>query len=272
MSGGDALTIESTSLATLAFVKASPHGEMEAELRRGVEWLNGHRGGYGEWGSTQSTILALKAMTAYAEHSRATASDGGIRLLVNGKPVAQAHFERGHRGAIVIDDFDTALLAGDNAVSLELDGESRLPYTIAVSYRSTRPQSSESAKVAVTTELGKASVKMGEGVKLRAHVENRTAGGVPMTLARVGIPGGLVFQTWQLKELRDKGLIDFYETRPREVILYWRALAPSARKDIDLDLLASVPGRYTAPASSSYLYYTNEDKAWSAPQTITVER
>ena len=71
-----------------------------------------------------------------------------------------------------------------------------------------------------------------------------------MTLARVGIPGGLVFQTWQLKELRDKGLIDFYETRPREVILYWRALPPRAKKDIDLDLLAAVPGTYDAPATS----------------------
>ena len=113
---------------------------------------------------------------------------------------------------------------------------------------------------------------MGEGVKLRAHVENTSAGGVPMTLARVGIPGGLTFQTWQLKELRDKGAIDFYETRPREVILYWRALAPSAKKDVALDLLAAVPGSYEAPASSAYLYYTAEDKAWTAPVAITIDR
>ena len=113
---------------------------------------------------------------------------------------------------------------------------------------------------------------MGEGVKLRAHVENTTAGGVPMTLARVGIPGGLTFQTWQLKELRDKAVIDFYETRPREVILYWRALPPSAQKDIALDLLAAVPGHYEAPATSAYLYYTAEDKAWTTPVQVTVDR
>lgn len=93
-----------------------------------------------------------------------------------------------------------------------------------------------------------------------------------MTIARVGIPGGLVFQTWQLKELRDRGVIDFYETRPREVILYWRALAPSAKKDVDLDLLAQSAGVYEAPATSAYLYYTAEDKAWTAPLKITVER
>jgi hypothetical protein len=93
-----------------------------------------------------------------------------------------------------------------------------------------------------------------------------------MTLARVGIPGGLTFQTWQLKELRDRGAIDFYETRPREVILYWRALAPGAKKDIALDLLATVPGSYEAPASSAYLYYTAEDKAWAPSVKVTVDK
>ena len=40
------------------------------------------------------------------------------------------------------------------------------------------------------------------------------------------MPGGLTYQTWQLKELKDKGLISFYETRQREVILNLRDLAP----------------------------------------------
>ena len=125
--------------------------------------------------------------------------------------------------------------------------------------------------VTVTTQLAKSTVKLGEGVKLRARVENMTKDGLPMTLARIGIPGGLTFQTWQLKELRDKGLIDFYETRPREVILYWRALAPSVKKDVELDLIAATPGAYEAPASSTYLYYTAEDKTWVAPVKVSIE-
>jgi hypothetical protein len=172
----------------------------------------------------------------------------------------------------VWDDLATALHPGHNTVELRLAGGASLPYSIAIAYRSAAPQSSPAAKIAVTTVLDKAQVKMGEGVKLRAHVENTTAGGVPMTLARVGIPGGLTFQTWQLKELRDKGAIDFYETRPREVILYWRALPPSAKKDIALDLLAAVPGSYEAPATSAYLYYTAEDKAWAPSVKVEVEK
>ena len=43
-------------------------------------------------------------------------------------------------------------------------------------------------------------------------------------------------------------------------------------KDVDIELLASVPGTYVAPATSSYLYYTAEDKTWAAPTQITVQK
>ena len=41
-------------------------------------------------------------------------------------------------------------------------------------------------------------------------------------------------------------------------------MAPSEIKLINFDLKAEIPGIYEAPASSAYLYYTNEFKSWSA--------
>ncbi len=272
MSGGESLTIETTALATLALIKASPSSEHEGEIRAAVDWLNGKRGGFGAWSNTQATILGLKALTAYADHSRQMQAAGSATLIVNGEKAGTIDFEKGRKDALVWDDLASKLRPGKNTIELELAGGATLPYTISLEYRSARPQSSEHAKVTVTTELAKDHVRLGEGVKLRAFVENKTASGQPMTLARVGIPGGLVFQTWQLKELRDKGLVDFYETRPREVILYWRGLAPNAKKEIALDLLAQTPGAYEAPATSAYLYYTAEDKAWTPPVKVTIDR
>jgi hypothetical protein len=54
------------------------------------------------------------------------------------------------------------------------------------------------------------------------------------------------------------------------VILYWRALPPSAKKEVDLNLLSAVPGTYEAPVSGACLYYTAEDKAWTPPVAITI--
>jgi hypothetical protein len=272
MSGGESLTIETTALAALALIKASPSNEYEPQIRSAIDWLNGSRGGYGAWGNTQATILGLKALTAYTEHARQMAAPGSATLVVNGQPAGTITFDKGRRDALVWDDLAGKLRPGENTIELRLDSQAALPYSIAVDYRSAQPRSSPHAKVAVTTQLLKTQARMGEGVTLRAHVENTTDSGIPMTLARIGLPGGTVFQTWQLKELRDKGLIDFYETRPREVILYWRALPPSAQKDVDLNLLATVPGRYEAPASSAYLYYTAEHKAWTQPVAIAIDK
>jgi alpha-2-macroglobulin-like protein len=272
MSGGESLVIETTSLAVLALIKASANSEYEPQIRAGVDWLNGKRGGYGAWGNTQATILGLKALTAYTEHARQMAAPGSATLVVNGKDAGTIRFDKGRRDALVWDELASKLAPGENTIELRLDSAAQLPYTIAIEYRSAQPRSSPRAKVALTTQLLKTQARMGEGVTLRAHVENTSAAGIPMTLARIGIPGGMVFQTWQLKELRDKRLIDFYETRPREVILYWRALPPSAKKDVDLNLLAAVPGTYEAPASSAYLYYTAEDKAWTKPVAISIDR
>jgi hypothetical protein len=272
MSGGESLDIETTSLATLALIKASPKNEFEGQIRSAVDWLNTKRGGWGSWGNTQATILGLKALAAYSDHARQMQSGGKATLVINGKDAGTIEFEKGRRDALVWNDLAGKLTAGKNTIELRLEGGATLPYSVAIEYRSAQPKTSPKTKVAITTQLLKSQTKMGDGLTLRAHVENTTHDGIPMTLARVGLPGGTVFQTWQLKELRDKGLIDFYETRPREVILYWRGMAPGAKKDVDLNLLSNVPGTYEAPASSAYLYYTAEDKAWTKPVALTIDK
>ena len=271
MSGGESLTVETTALAALALLRAAD-AAYEPAVRASVQWLNGKRDGWGSFASTQGTVLTLKTLAAYAEHSRRTQAGGTARVIVNGKRVGELTFEKGRKEAIEFADLGPALRPGKNVIEISVDSEAGLPYSVAIAYRSTRPQSSPASKVTLATSLARTTVKLGEGVRLRAVVENKTRDGIPMTLARVGIPGGLTYQTWQLKELRQKKIIDFYETREREVILYWRSLAPGARKEVPIDLMAQVPGRFVAPASSGYLYYTDEDKAWTAPLQVTVSR
>jgi alpha-2-macroglobulin-like protein len=272
MSGGESLDIETSSLAVLALIKASPNGEYEAAIRSAVAWINGKRDGYGAFGSTQGTVLALKALTRYADYSRRTSASGVATVRVNGKDVGRIAFAKGEKNALEFNDLAPALINGKNTIEIELEGEATMPYSVSLAYRSAKPASSANAKVDVITQLAKDHVALGEGVKMHAEITNRTQDGIPMTLARIGIPGGLTFQTWQLKELKDKGVIDFYETGAREIVVYLRAMAPGAHKQIDLDLLASLPGTYVAPATSAYLYYTDEDKTWTAPTAITVTK
>ena len=62
------------------------------------------------------------------------------------------------------------------------------------------------------------------------------------------------------------------EVLGREVVLYWRSLAPREKVELSLSLLAAVPGTYTAPASRAYLYYTPEKKHWAKPLQVQITR
>jgi hypothetical protein len=267
-SGGHNLLAETTSLAALALMRSGLHGD---RVRRAVKWLNGNRQGMGSWGATQATVLTLRAMTTYARDSRRTLHPGEVGLNLDGRAVASASYGAGHRDTIDLAVPAATLGRGRHLLAIEHKGKEAMPYSVALSYRVQAPPSSPSSVVELTTSLGSARVRMGETVRLTVQVANRTAQGQPMTLARVGFPGGLVLQQWQLKELREKGLVGFVETRPREVILYFRQLAPSERRTVTLDLVAAVPGSTVGPASRAYLYYTDEHKTWVSPLAVTVD-
>ncbi len=268
-SGGKSLRVETTSLCILALLRAGGH---EDQVRRAMGWLRKNRGGHGRFGATQATVLALEAMTAYARASRKTRHPGAVRLSVRGRRAGRRAYAAGHADPIRFADLGARLRAGKNRLVLEKQGKGKLPYSVAISYRAKLPATSPQAVVALDTALDKTRVKMGETVRLTATVRNKTRKGQPMTLVRVGFPGGLAYQSWQLKELREKGRIAFYETRAREIILYLRALKPGETRQIPLVLTAVVPGRYTAPASSAYLYYTDEHKHWTPPVRVEIGR
>jgi hypothetical protein len=268
MSGGSALEIETTALAALALLAGG--ADHQAAALRAVSWIEAQRSGWGGFGSTQSTVLALKALTVAAPR-RGEMPEGTLTVTVNGRahPVA---LHAGASDALAVRDLAGDLRTGKNLVTIESPTAGiSLPYALKITYRTKQPASSPKAPVALGIEAPQ-TAKVGEGVRVKVDVSNTTPKGIPMVIARIGIPGGLVFQTWQLDELKAKGLVDFYETREREVIVYYRSMGPQAHKRFDLDLLAAVPGSYTAPASQAYLYYTDEHRRFVEPLHVDVTR
>jgi hypothetical protein len=267
-SGGENLQIETTALAVLALLRTGTNDEA---VERGVEWLVRHRRGLGAFGSTQATVLGLKALTAYHAARPQARSAGTVALYVNGQKIGEKRYEPDDKNALVFAGLGKLLQQGKNRVELRHSGTSGLPYSLALDYRASRPATSPQATIDLTTQLARGDVKLGESVRMNVTLTNKKAEGQPMTLARIELPGGLTFQTWQLKELRDKGLVAFYETGPREVNLYLREMKPSETRQIPLDLVAIAPGEYTAQASTAYLYYTDEHKTWVAGTQIKIE-
>ncbi len=92
-----------------------------------------------------------------------------------------------------------------------------------------------------------------------------------MTMAMIGIPAGLSVQAWQLKKLQEEKVFDYYELFDGYVVLHYEQLKPKEKKTIHLDLKADIPGDYEAPASSAFLYYTNEHRIWAQPERLVIQ-
>ena len=267
-SGGLSLQVETASLYLMALLK-SDQASM-SDMNEVSKFIISARCG-GGFGSTQGTILALKALTEFAKFSKHTQSSGNIELYVNGELVADRHYEKGDLGEITIDSLQKLMKTGSNIIQVTFTGaDNALPYSLDASWTSMTPQSSDECVIDLSTQISSTRAKVGETVRLTATVTNITNDGQPMTIAIIGIPAGLSAQPWQLKELREKNVFDYYEVRKNYVVVYYRDMAPGEKHTIHLDLKAEIPGTYVAPASTGYLYYTNEYKNWEAGSKIQV--
>jgi hypothetical protein len=266
-SGGDALTIETTALSVLAWMREPAYA---ANVEKGLRWIV-ESNKNGRFGSTQSTILALRAIVAYdVAHARPKAP-GRLVLLVDGKTVgAPVAFDANTQGAIALPEFSQELGPGRHTLVLRMEDGSNMPFSMSVKYHSTLPDNAEQAQVGIKVVLKDTEVREGGVTEAIVSIANKHGEAIPTPVAIVGIPGGLEVRHDQLKELVKSGKIAAYEVFGREVILYWRYLKDKDSFEIPLSLVAAVPGSYTGPASRAYLYYTDEHKTWAPGLNVNI--
>jgi alpha-2-macroglobulin-like protein len=292
-SAGRDLAIETTALATLAWLRAGRPAEFNDPALRAGGWLLRQRGGTGSFGSTQATILALKALIEFSKASQNTIERGELRVAVqqaNGQLLGDAPIVPGTTEPITIklkekpgDDANPPIEVfrpGKNEVRVWTAEQTQIPYTLSWSYRTIKPASSDKAPVWLDARLSQPQVKEGETVKLKAVLENRSGEDQGMAVAVLGLPAGLALpedfaQLKDLARLRDNGtkpgVISAWELQGRELILYWRELKADAKIDLELDLVSRLPGVYGGPASRAYLYYDAEHKHWIEPLRIRID-
>jgi hypothetical protein len=266
-SGGEALSIETTALSVLAWMHEPPYA---AQVEKGLKWIV-ESNKSGRYGSTQSTILALRSIVAYDKANARPKAPGRIILTVDGKTVGSPlAFTANTQGALVMPEFASTLAPGKHAVAIQMEDGSSMPYSISVKYNTFLPNSSAEAPIGIQVALKDRQIHEGDVTEANVSIANNSDHVIPTPVAIVGIPGGLEVRHDQLKELVKSGKIDAYEVMGREVVLYWRYLKAKDHFDLPLSLVAAVPGTYTGPASRAYLYYTDEYKNWAPGMKVVI--
>ncbi len=272
-SGGISRKVETTAIATLAWLKSPKY---VSNAQAAGKWLVGNRRGSG-FGSTQATVLALKALVAVSQHSQSTGG-GKLQVKLGAKVIGEADLPSDPKGGDVVEITGLGArlddLEDDAKIELVATNAKNLSYAIDMTYHAITPSSHPDCPLKIQTTFADNAdrLKAGDTVNVKATLTNVTNAGQPMTVAIIGLPGGVEPKAEQLDEMQKAELFDYYELRGREVIFYWRTIEPEVVKEIEFTVTAAVPGSYTGPASRTYLYYTAEQKNWTKPLKVEVER
>ncbi len=267
---GNSKNIETVAFSLLALLKES--NAHQTLIAKGIESLLNQRK-YGRFGSTQATVMALKALIAYTkmEKQKIISDADTVTLVVNGNAVKEK-LKVSKNGKITFNNISNYFHTGNQNIEIQYTNpEITFPYDLNISWESTLPDTSKECPIALETKIAQIAHKVGNNVSMNINVSNKKSAPLGMVTAIIGIPSGATPQPWQLKEILEQNKVAFYEVFENYLVFYWREFDKNETKTIRLDLKADIAGNYQAPASTAYLYYGDEFKTWIPGNTINIK-
>jgi uncharacterized protein YfaS (alpha-2-macroglobulin family) len=265
---GDSVNVETTALAVLAMVKT---GQFTNSVNKSLTYLVKAKGN-GSWGSTQATILALKALVAGfggSQHKGTTP----FTILVNGKEAARGSVTEDNSDVLQAFDLKRFVQPGANEVKIDVAGETSLMYQIVGRhYEPYKKDVQPTVKQGFDVRVDYDRTKLSTSDLLRAKATLTYQGTLPanMVMLDLGIAPGFTVDPGDFAEMVAKKTVNRFSVTSRQVILYLSDLRPGETRTFEYTLRARFPLRAKAPAAVAWEYYTPANRAESRPVELTV--
>src|SRR5262249_52938346 len=123
---GDSVAIETTALAAMAMIKS---GQFTNSVNKALTYIIKSKDPNGTWGSTQATILALKALVAGMGGAKQQGKATFV-IKVNGQEAAKGEVTEENSDVMQVFDLKEQTNIGRNDVEIEVNGKTNLMYQI----------------------------------------------------------------------------------------------------------------------------------------------
>ncbi|MFG0284782.1 MAG: alpha-2-macroglobulin family protein [Phycisphaerales bacterium JB039] len=256
--------IEATALCALALLES---GGSPALAGSALAWLVEQRSAWGTWGTTQATVLALKALTLGAERPAGGDIRREIEIRLDGQPLRTLVVEPDQSDVMQMIDL-TGAMDGPGAITLIDHSGAATAWQIVMRHHELKAPAPE-GPLTIDLTYDRRDVRVGEWLGAVATIENTSAQPVPMAILDLPIPAGYAIDTEALDAHVERGAIARYEITPRQAIIYLRQLRPGAPLRLDYRLRALAPGEVQAPGATISEYYNPEVRATSEPAILT---
>jgi uncharacterized protein YfaS (alpha-2-macroglobulin family) len=263
---------ECTALCAMALMK---EGTSPESAKQALMWISSHKFADGTHGSTQATILCMRALSQASSTTLGQEFESAVTVFLNGEKIQTFNLNKDNSDVMKQIDLTSYLQTGNNRLELrqspagelpvQLTGVYWLPKTAATVNNLTRPPETLQIDVA----YDRTTLPVNDQLNCAVTVQNHAGGTINMAIVDLGIPPGFDVDTTAFETLQQDGKIEKFEATENQVILYLRQLTSATPFRFNYSLRAKYPLRVQAPAGTVYEYYQPENRAQSVPVMLS---
>ena len=269
---GQSGSLETTALAAYAFMRANAHSDA---VSGALAYLIQGKDSWGTWGTTQATILTLKALLLATEQAGEAEGPATISVSLNKEQTQEIVIDETNADVVHLVTFERGFSpSGANRVQIEVQGGGNLMYQVATRFYlpwDLVPMVEMMGElITIDVDYDRTALAVNDEVTVDVGVRLNKEGVVRMALIDLGVPPGFTVLTEYLSRLVEQGIIARYELTGRQIIVYLEDFSSEAPLAFSYRLRARFPMRAQTPPSSAYDYYNPADMTVQAPLEMTV--
>ncbi|MCD4785895.1 MAG: hypothetical protein K8T10_18915 [Candidatus Eremiobacteraeota bacterium] len=266
-SRGKSANIETTALATLACLKVKRYENLAS---KGISFLVKNKDPYGTWGTTQGTILAMKALLT-AQDKATQKVNAKVKITVNDERSEEFEVTSENYDVYRQADFGDVTKNGKNKVTITISGEGSCYYQVATRYYMPWGDMAKKKKpLSIGVKYDRTKLKENDMLTNTVTIRNNTKAYMKMVMVDLGIPPGFSVMTPDLNELVGKKFMK-YSMTSRQIVIYIETMKPGENLQFKYRLKAKFPLKAKTPRSKTYQYYNPDVNDVTKPVMLEVD-
>jgi hypothetical protein len=271
-STGQSAAIETTGLAAQALLK---WGEANEVVRKSLNFITSKKDASGTWGTTQATIMALRALLLASQYS---ASDvrGSVAIMLNGHPVETLRLSPENND--LLHQFVLKGIAAQqpNSVQLKFEGTGGLAYQVVGRYFTPWEEKPVTEPLSINVTYDRTRLAQNDIATEKVAIRNNLNKTANMIMVDLGIPPGFDLLSEDLQAFKDRsseaasGRLEKFSLTATQAILYFDGLSAKQAVTLTVRLRAKYPIRAHTFQSKVYEYYDPAQSATARPVQLEV--
>lgn len=271
---GESASVETTGLAVQALLQS---GEATGTVRKALNYLASKKDANGTWGTTQATIMALRALLTATEKSAADVQ-GTVIVLVNGKSTEKLELTAENNDLLHQFVFKDVDQRAPSTVELRFEGKGTLTYQVVGQYFLPWDERPTAEPLSIDVSYDRTHLAQDDLVTATATIKNNLSKTAKMVMVDLGIPPGFELLSEDLQDYQGKsakmnsGHLSKFSLTATQAILYFDAFAPGETVKVKFRLRAKYPIRVRTFQSRVYEYYDPAVASAARPVLLEVHR